>query len=445
MANIAQQPNTYNSAYVPNVWTIDGLAGADRYVLKVLINSQVVATFKQPANPSGVGIFDVSKVLQSYLEPYFDENITKASDTPGAFLSYQVEASTETGNSPGAAVVSLTKHVINAYDNWRVLNSDLSSFLPNPTDILCESNSNVNARYTSPLSFLTNFPGTYTVKEDEYHTLSFFARNTNIGPNWGPNEAPFFVSIKYYNAAGTQVTQGAYAIANNTGSTLRANCQDMTTNITDTNSITTIGVGPQNQTAGGITWDNTWASYKVEVYSYNHCMTTTIADCNDISEIISDGYLGDVIYTATFNVDYSCEKFTPITVSFINQYGVKDYFTFTKRNTKRVGTKRNEYTKPVGSWSSTTFSIDPHERGRTVFSSTSDTEMTLSTNWMEDNVSEWLRELYSSPSVMIYTDGQWEPVVITTATYDEKTYSRDQLFQHTMTVKYANNQKIQRG
>ena len=69
----------------------------------------------------------------------------------------------------------------------------------------------------------------------------------------------------------------------------------------------------------------------------------------------------------------------------------------------------------------------------------------MQTDWMQDNVSEWLRELYISPSVMAYIDGQWEPVVITTATYNEKTYARDQLFQHEITVKYANNQKIQRG
>ena len=46
---------------------------------------------------------------------------------------------------------------------------------------------------------------------------------------------------------------------------------------------------------------------------------------------------------------------------------------------------------------------------------------------------------------MIYVDGQWEPAVITTQTYEEKTYARQQLFQHEITVKYANNQKIQRG
>ena len=444
MANIAQQPNKYNSAYVPNVWVLDGLSGADRYTLKVLINSQVVATFKQPANPSGVGIFDVSKVLQSYLEVYFDENITRASDTPGTLMSYQIEASTETGTSPGEAVLSDTKFVINAYDNWRVLNSDLTPFLPNPQAIVCE-NTNVNARYASPLRYLTNYPGEYSVKLDEYHTLSFFAINTNVGPLWGPNEAPFFVSVTYYNAAGTQLAQGAYAIANANGSTLRANCQDMTVNGTNNNAITTIGTGPKNFTDGGIVWDNNWASYKVEVYSYNHCVNTTISNCNSVSEIIDGGYLGDVIYTATFNVDYSCEKFEPITISFMNQYGVKDYYTFTKRNTRQVATNRNEYTRPIGSWSSTSFAIDPHERGRTVFSSYSDTEMTLSTNWMQDNVSEWLRELYQSPSVMIYTDGQWEPVVITSGTYEEKTYAREQLFQHEITVKYANNQKIQRG
>lgn len=439
MATLAQQPNKNNSAYVPNVWVLAGLGAADRYVLRVKIGGTVVATFKQPANPSGEGFFDVQRVLQSYLEPYFDENVIKATDTRNAHLSYQVDYGTETGQTVTIDGTSAEKYVINAYDNWRVVNSDLSAFIPAPTGILCETNSNTNARYASEFNFLTNYPeASYTVRSDEFKTLSFYNRieNFNDGTNWGPNAAPFFVRI----------TGGAndvvYALSNASGSSVRTDCTDMTTTFTDDNIIATIGVGPANIAS---LMTQPYDDYRVRIYSYNYCSTTTISDCNDAGEIISDGYLGDVIFSADFVIDDTCEKFDPVTVSFINQYGVKDYFTFTKRNTKRVTTQRNEYTRPIGSWSNTSFTIDPHERGRTVFSSSADTEMTLSTDWMSDATSEWLRELYISPSVMIYTDGEWEPVVITTQTYEEKTYAREQLFQHEITVKFANNQKVQRG
>ena len=444
MATISQQPNLYNGAYVPNVWVLDGLTTEDRYVLNVLLNGTIVSTIKQPANPEGVGIFDVQKIVQSYLKPAFLEETTFAADTPDALVSYQVQYGTETGTTVTIDGTSTTKFVINSYDNWRVVNQDLTDFLPNPGSITCE-NSNVNARYSSPLSWLTNYPEDYKVRSNEYKTLSFFSTNTNIGPNWGPNEAPFFVHIEYFNEAGTSLSNAVYTLGQSWGSSLRLNCQDMTVNQTNDNRITTIGVGPQNQQDGGITWDPNWASYIVHVHAYNHCMDTTITDCLDFSEILSDGYLGDIIYEATFTVDDTCERFDPVTVSFVNQYGVKDYMDFKKRNTSTTNTNRNNYTKVLGSWSSDSFAIDQHGRGKTTFSSDAMTRVTLSTDWMEDSVSTWLQELYISPSVQLYINGQWEPCTITTSSYSEKTYARNQLFQHELTVEFSNNQKIQRG
>ena len=446
-ANITQTPVLTAAAYNPMVYVVSGITTQDRYVLRVYAGNigpaNLLATFKQPANPAGVGIFDISIVIQSYMNPVALETTQRAADTTNAHFTYQVEAYLETGQEQGIIDTDQVRYAINSYDNWRVINPDYSAFQPNPGDILCETNGNTNARYVSPLRYLTNYPETYSVRPDEYKTLSFFAKNYNLGPNWGPNEAPFFVSVKYYNTAGTEVAQGVYALSLNNGSTLRTDCDDMGVTITDDNNITTIAAGPQNMIDDGITWDNTWASYKVEVYSYNHCLTTTIQNCASISEMI--GYLDDVIYTATFNVDYDCEKFTPVTISFMNQYGVLDYYTFNKRNTKQVNTQRNEYTKALGSWSSTSFAINNMERGQTVFSSSADTQMTISSNWMTDGVSEWLQELYASPYTNAYVNGRWEPIVITTQTYEEKTYAREQLFQHELTIKFANNQKIQRG
>ena len=445
MATIAQQPNQNNSAYVPNVWVLDGIGSAERYVLTVRIGGSDVATFKQPANPAGVGIFDISKVLQSYMAPYFVEQTQYAADTQDAHLTYQISYGTETGTTVSYDGFSPEKYVINAYDNWRVLNSDLSDFIPEPGPQLCETNSNINARYSRQYNFLTNYPETYKVRPDEYKTLSFYNRiaNFNDGTMWGPNAAPFFVLFTYYNN-GTQVAQGVYTLSSFKGSSVRTDCTDMSVTFTDDNVIATIGVGPQNQADAGIS--GTWDSYKVEIYSYNYCMTTTIQDCNDIGEILTDGYLGDVIYSANFEITDECSKFDPITVSFMNQYGVKDYYTFDRRNTRQVNTTRNNYDKSLGSWSSSSFSIDQTGRGRTTFSSEVQTEMTLQTNWLTDAVSEWMQELYTSPSVMIYVDGQWEPVTIETMTYEEKTEARNNiLYQHEISVRYANNKKVQRG
>ena len=69
----------------------------------------------------------------------------------------------------------------------------------------------------------------------------------------------------------------------------------------------------------------------------------------------------------------------------------------------------------------------------------------MQSDWMSDEVSEWLQELYQSTNVNIYIDGRWEPCTILTSNYTQKTYARNQLFQHELQVEFANNQKIQRG
>ena len=71
--------------------------------------------------------------------------------------------------------------------------------------------------------------------------------------------------------------------------------------------------------------------------------------------------------------------------------------------------------------------------------------VTMQSDWMSDAVSEWLQELYQSTNVNIYIDGVWEPCTILTSTYTQKTYARNQLFQHDVQVEFANNQKLQRG
>ena len=124
---------------------------------------------------------------------------------------------------------------------------------------------------------------------------------------------------------------------------------------------------------------------------------------------------------------------------------MKDYFTFDKRNTRQTVTERNTFTESLGSWNEPTFEINPNGRGIRTFSSNAKTSMTLSSDWMSDSVSQWLQELYQSPSVNIYVDGQWEPCNLISNTYIQKTYARNFLFQHDVQVEFANNQKIQRG
>ena len=444
MASLTQYPLVFNSAYVPNVFVVDGIGAADRYVLQVRTEGNVVlSTFKQPANAAGVGIFDVQRVLQSYLNSEtFVEETPKVTSTPGALFRYRVFYGTETGTVQTLNNQGIVYNVIDAYDNWRVINSDLSGFIPAPTATSCDLNPNITATYAETYDFLTNYPGTIPMALPDWRTLSFFNMIDAPANNWQWNEAPFWVRITT-TLAGASRNDVVYAISDVNGLDIRLDCLDNTvTYPSSAERIGTVGIGPIN-IAPLLTL--TYDEYQIRIYGYDGCNDTPILDCDDYADII-DNYLGDLIYQQSFTVTAdTCQRFEPIQLSFVNQYGVKDYFTFDKRNTRQTVTERNTFTETLGTWNAATFEINQHGRGIRTFSSNAKTSMTLSSDWMSDNVSEWLQELYQSPSVNIYVDGQWEPCNLLSNTYIQKTYARNFLFQHEVQVEFANNQKIQRG
>jgi len=336
----------------------------------------------------------------------------------------------------------------------------------------------VNTSATREYEFLTNFPKeTFTLRESSYHTLSFFNRIKDyqtIGLTSDNNNViqPAFVKIDLYDAADNVIQNILYSIDDTTGLGPRANFDSTVIPLNELDEIIgNVGVGPQNLIDAGYwvastagiwnlitqTWGNVavnWEAattqaivkrYEVQIWSIDMCYAQDngMPVSNAYGDLLP--YLNAPIYTAEFNIDASCRKFDPITLSFVNQYGVKDYFTFEARNTWRQNISRDEYYKDNKSWSSATFEVDQYSGGSTVFSTEIETSMTLASYWLDDDVSKWLEELYSSPSVMVYYEGVWEPATITSRRYDQKTYRRDKLFQHEIQIKFANNKRVQRG
>ncbi len=163
MATLSASPNTWNLAYAPNIYTIAGIdtgAGEDRYILQVWIDGASVAEFEQSPNPAGVAHFDVSRVLQSYLEPTYVENTTELSDTPKAVISYQVRYGAAAGLVKNwNPTLTAIKHALNGYTNWRAKDWDYVDYIPEPdfSVCLCEVPPCYdNATYTRTYEFLTN-------------------------------------------------------------------------------------------------------------------------------------------------------------------------------------------------------------------------------------------------------------------------------------------------
>jgi len=487
---VSQSPDRYNLVVAPNIWTLDSISSAeDGYILQVQAYQELTSTYttlatvQQPANPAGVAHFDISKILQSQLDIAFVEETQDAIKTAGETVAYRVRWGSTTDDIITFNGTSNIYYAFNGYLDWREINwLNNTSFIPFPTAVACPSEGPIpppfetNARYlTRRLDYLHNYPkSSIPLRSSTYHTLSFFNRigNYDIGSDWGNNEQPWAVRIKFYQSDNTLIQTVIYVLSNGTGLGPRPAYNSVIIPAYETDEwIGTIGAGPQNLKDAGYwpssssaIWNlvsQTWGNYAV---IWNLASSDALVDHYDVQILSVDmcywgangtpandqaatlePYLGDLMYTQTFHVDDPCSKFDDVTVSFVNQYGVKDYFTFDRRNTWSQSIRRNNYDQILGSWSDQDFTIDQHGRGRRTFSTEIQTNMTLNSYWMDDAESKWLEELFTSPHIQVYYEGVWHPAVITSNSYQQKTNARDGLFQHTLNIQFANTKRVQRG
>ena len=468
MATITQQPEEFGLAVGPNVWVLNTLGSANRYVLGVEIGGSIVTTLKQTPNPAGVGIFDINLILQSYLASPFIEQTTKFAQTPGGGIRYRIRYGSETGSTITWNGYSPYKVVFNGYKDFNDLNwNDAGSYIPFMEEEICPALPGEPTTYSScPLAevnFLTSYPesintpgingvpnqkifGSSNNTNNEWATLSFanFNQQSWTG-NDGRNKTPWAVVIRYYNAANFNYDTRAYALTTANGMNVRANCNSNVAAIPDTYLMGAIGTGTKNLVAANLWPPQTGGAvpdyYTVELWTQ---ACGTVVDCADDSEIIDN--LGCLIAIHSYTIVDNCSPFEPMRLSFLNEFGGRDYYTFTKRNTYTEDVRRNNYFRDAGSWSSSTFTINSHERGTQTFNSTATANMFVSTDWVNDDISIWLEKLYTSPEVKLYYNGQWIAVNITTSNYQQKTVARDnKVFRHELNLEFSQPQTRQRG
>ena len=133
--------------------------------------------------------------------------------------------------------------------------------------------------------------------------------------------------------------------------------------------------------------------------------------------------------------DANCWGFEPIRFTWMNQLGGRDWFTFIKRNTFVQQASRTTLYKLPGYWSAATYSVkdnQPARFGTTVFRADLANAWTASTDWLTEEQSAWLREMFASPSVIAYLPDRTEPVgvIIQDAEYAVQTIRRENLFQY---------------
>jgi hypothetical protein len=428
-----------------------------RYVFDVYIYGATGAIrFKTPPNPEGKGLIDVSALAAAQIE--IPENLPFLSDLPfymGDYLATKVyilageEFATTALGAPviydGLGNVGEPAYGLYADSNfrpcpnsttpvaaWAAAQSPEEYFTyiaSGGEDILLYEMALLQIADTGG-RFLTSAPtggfaGLYynpqTIRSDEDFTLTWMNRNFEAGT--GPQDFAYSMVAQFFNNTSFVDTKTYFNTVANGG--LWPLCSDAPYSATGAsgpeNYLESFKINPAGVTGVAGAFDQITLTL-LPYDTYGICATPGVDD--GVSQVI------------TLNIDDgNCWGFQPIRFTWLNPLGGRDWYTFMKRNTFVQQASRSTLYKLPGYWSAAAYSVydnQPARYGTTVFRNDLANSWTASTDWLTEQESAWLREMFASPSVFAYLPDRTQPVgiIIQDAEYTVQTIRRENLFQY---------------
>jgi hypothetical protein len=445
--------NNYNVKFVAYVYVSNSLA--------TLNTANRVAVLKTTPNNAGVGIFSLQPVLESYVKadnngtdflngstyktvtysnttPHPIHLIDKYATSDNAAKYFMVEFFLEYSPTiDGVVTIDLSTYVLS--EIYLFYNGYL-----NYDDVLNQ----VGNDYGYPLSdlnyvmdadnayFLSNAPTTQYARLTDYGTLPFFNflsdsdYSFQTGSDTSTINKVHYFSIKLYDSSNALLaTTTPFANFFNGSST--------TSNQYANIRINYFGAFPANLDGAAY---SAWVTHRANVSYY------TIQGFDDDNQIISQLYRINIITD-------DCKGFEGIRLTWLNPYGVWDYYTFTKKSVRSLQTNRTSYTQLGGTWNESTYKINGFSGGKKNFRVNSKELITVNTDYLVDADAIWFEDLINSPEVYIlngYSSDAYgmvnkyvEPVTVATSSYTRKTKANDKLIQYTFELEKSKNKRIQ--
>lgn len=238
-----------------------------RYVYNIYIEGQLVFTGKATPNPEGLGIIDVSKVLNSYTT---NSPVALKGNTPifwhqtsifsrpysNLALTYYIEVGEEHADTANGRVQQYSG-IGTAFGSPGVPSLDYRTYMGTlPVNYIANLQdfnydpfvmSGVPTNYQQGL-FMTNSPRQRDITLDDYYTLSF----ANYKITQGVFSEPYQVKYKFYDSDGLLITTYEWENLFNYGGGPRGGCYDTYPCVlpTDTRAsdfnILSVAAGPKN-------------------------------------------------------------------------------------------------------------------------------------------------------------------------------------------------------
>ena len=438
------QPNMANNNLVYAVTSNSSSAPQYQFVADLTYSGSntVLQRIKQQPNPNNAGVFDFGSIINNYLES--DNNWTTAifSTSSQASKRFQVKFGEQYGTSPSSSITLYTgvgavsgSPAVTASDYFYVING------------LVDPNNKVDWNWPSGSYFtssiaptgggagfsrqyaLSNAPLSQSIQDGEYATISLI--NGNFTTSSTTAQDIYYYEVNVYNSAGTNIQNISEFNIKSNGGGPRTSANDewgdagVYNGQTQGTQLLTVGVGPANLVAAGNTLNSTWAYYDVVLRPQESAgtedNTAFYAKIRYIKQGAQCGYDG-------------------VRFAWKNEFGVWDYYTFTLQNDKAYSIERANYEQTFVPFNSDyPVPYSKERRGAINYYNKPMQMQTATSNWLTQNESDWLKELFFSANVFQQIDGEFYPVVISSVDLTEKTNPRTQkTFQYTIQFQPAN-------
>lgn len=450
----------YNVKFVAYIYIDDGVGS-------FTIPTNLVATLKVTPNNRGVGIFSLNSILESYVEPQQEgvDLIASISQFQGNYYStdnphpihiidklccnkkvakyFQIGFNIEYTDLLNSTIVNTLQSNLNS-EQYLFFNGVLDE-----DEVLKFQNKNYgyNLNFkklvmnSNQCNFLTNAPTTQYARLTDYGTFSFL-NFLNVSTNSfqvGTDDAVInmvkYILIRLYDSSGTQL--GSYIQIDSIGANGGFNINNPSAHT----RIMFAGVFPANLDGAAY---STWVTHRANVSYY------TISATDDQDEVISQDYTIKII-------DNPCKGYEAIRLTWLNQYGTWDYYTFNKKSIKSLQTNRTSYTQQSGTWNGETFRINGYKGGKKNFRVNSKQLITVNTDFLIESEAVWFENLINSTEVYMLngydtysnianygmTNKFVTPVSLTTSNYVTKTKANNKLIQYTFDLEKTYNKRTQ--
>jgi len=445
--------SVYNHSIVSTKTNVKYIAEVYIDRLPIVPNSGVgfVGSFKTTPNSVGFGMFDLSSIIESFVSS--DNLANVSSNYKNTFINDQTPTplhiidkfSTnkniikylavvfktqylDTTQTPAVVVQANDFQVTEEMNVWNgylkstdSINTFNANFGYNPNRFFLQSVVNVGDK---PARWLTNAPAQRYALATDYGVASLITKPRLI------TDKLHNIKFNYKKADGSLISETVDNVFANGGGPYISESEF---------NIMHIGCYPGNI--------YNWSSTFQDLVDNNNLLGYSVQGNNSAGSRVTD--------VITINILCPNQKgYEPIRLTWLNQWGAWDYYTFNMKSSKSISTKGSTYEQLGGTWNERYYQPNSFKGGKKSFRVNATEKVIMNTDFVNESESEWFEELINSPEIYIVNGFKDDnagsalntyiiPVRLQTSSYTRKTVANDKLMQYTFEIEKSKTLRTQ--